>query len=153
MVTIYYWSETICSWEVAHEYGQLPKIWTNNYNGSGMLLDPSAHPQNMNGLKHLICFEWIWKPFHVGLGPQPMLHDIICTVHLNQEFGQLPIIWADGCGGVVNPSAHPQHMNDRKHLVYIWSGYGNHSMWIWGLNKCSMTSFVAHLWTRIRPTS
>ena len=44
-----------------------------------------------------------------------------------------------------DPSAHPQHMNDLKHLVCVWRGYGNHSMWVWGLNQCNMTSFVEYL--------
>jgi hypothetical protein len=41
----------------------------------------------------------------------------------------------------VDPSAHPQHMNDLKHHLYVWSGYRNHSTWVWGLNQCTMTSF------------
>jgi hypothetical protein len=49
---------------------------------------------------------------------------------------------------LVDPFTHPQHMNDLKHLVCVWRGYGNHSMWVWGLNQCNMTSFVEYLWTR-----
>ncbi len=50
-----------------------------------------------------ICMEWMWKPFHVGLrpqpmwetfhvglGPQPMLLDIICSLAVIQDIGQPP---------------------------------------------------------------
>ena len=38
-----------------------------------------------------------------------------------------------------DPSAHPQHMNDLKHLVYVWSGCGNHIMWICRINCIHLT--------------
>jgi hypothetical protein len=48
---------------------------------------------------------------------------------------------------MVDQSAHPQpqHMNDLKYLVYVWSGCGNHSMWVLGLNQSTLASFVASL--------
>jgi hypothetical protein len=46
-----------------------------------------------------------------------------------------------------DPFAHPQqHINVLKHPVYVWRRCGNHSALVWGLNQCSMTSFVAQLW-------
>ena len=47
-----------------------------------------------------------------------------------------------GDGMIMGPAAHPQQMNVLKHLVYLRSGGGNHSMWDWGLNQCTMTSLV-----------
>ena len=44
---------------------------------------------------------------------------------------ELPIFGAfkyGGSGVMVDPSPHPQHMNGLKHLVYVCSGCGNHSM-------------------------
>jgi hypothetical protein len=38
-----------------------------------------------------------------------------------------------------------KHMNVLKQLVHAWKGCGNHSMWVCGLNKCTMTSFVTQL--------
>jgi hypothetical protein len=64
------------------------------------------------------------EPFHVGLGPQPLYLDIICSLAVTQEISQLHIFWANkygGTGEMVDPSAHPQHMNGLKHLVYVWS--------------------------------
>jgi hypothetical protein len=88
----------------------------------------------------------MWEPFHVGLGPQPMHPDIICSHAATQEFGQLPKFRAnkyDGNVFMVDPSAHQQLMNVLKHIAYVsWSGCGNHSMWVWGLNQCTLRSFV-----------
>ena len=84
----------------------------------------------------------------MGLGLQPIYHDIICSQAVTQEFGEFPYFFAGKIGGsgiMVYPSAHSQHMNVLKHLVYLRSGGGNHSMWVWGLNQCTMTSFVAEL--------
>jgi hypothetical protein len=33
-------------------------------------------------------------------------------------------------GTMMDPYPHPQHMKVVKRLVYVWSGYGNHSMWV-----------------------
>jgi hypothetical protein len=40
---------------------------------------------------------------------------------------------------MVDPSTHPQHMNGLKHLVYVYGGCGNHSIWVWGLNQSTVT--------------
>ena len=40
------------------EICQLPKLRANTYVGSGMMVDPSAHPHNTNGLKH-IAYVWV----------------------------------------------------------------------------------------------
>jgi hypothetical protein len=88
------------------------------------------------------------EPFHVGQGPQLLHLDIICSFPVTQEISQLPKFGAYmyGASGVmVDPSALPQHMNGLKLLVYIWSGCGNHSIWVWGLNHCTLTSFVVSL--------
>jgi hypothetical protein len=65
----------------------------------------------------------MWEPFHVGLGHQTIHHDIICSpAGVTNIFSQLPKVWAKNYVGsdiVVDPSAHPQHMNDLKHLVYV----------------------------------
>ncbi len=92
--------------------------------------------------------EWIWETFHVGLGPQPIHPYIICSLAVTQETSQLPKFGAykyGGSGVMVDPSPHPQHMNGLKHLVYVWSGCGSHSMWVFGLNRCTLTSFVVLL--------
>ena len=92
----------------------------------------------------------MWEPFHVGLGPQLIHPCIICSLAVTQEISQLPKFGAykyGGSGVMVDPSALPHHMNGLKLklLVYVWSGCGNHSMWVWGLNHCTLTSFVALL--------
>jgi hypothetical protein len=57
-----------------------------------MIVDPSAHPQHTNVLKHpCICLECMWEPFHVGLGSQSrMHHDIICSQGPRYYPGVLP---------------------------------------------------------------
>jgi hypothetical protein len=53
-------------------------------------------------------------------------------------------IWANKSGGngmMTVPYPHTQHMKVAKHLVYVWGGYGNHSMWVWSLNHCTEASF------------
>jgi hypothetical protein len=77
------------------------------------------------------CFhlKWIWESFHVGLGPQPMNLDIICSLRGFDmlEFFQLHKIKTGKCDGscmMLDPSTHSQHMTVLKHLVYVWSGHG-----------------------------
>jgi hypothetical protein len=73
---------------------------------------------------------------------------MICSFAVTQEICQLPNLCTnkyDGSGMMADPSAHPQHMNGLKHFVYVWSGCGNHYMWVWGIKQCTMTSFVALL--------
>jgi len=64
----------------------------------------------------------MWESFHVGLGPQPLHLDIICmpSVTQDKEFGHVPKFWANKNGSsslMVDPSAHPQHMNVLIHLA------------------------------------
>ncbi len=87
------------------------------------------HPQHMNVLKRLVCMEWIWgmwELFRVGLGSQPMHHDIICSPAVTQEFrllSLLPKFWTQQVWWklhIGDPFAHPQqHINVRKHPVYV----------------------------------
>jgi hypothetical protein len=44
-------SDIICSPAATDKFGQLSKFETNNYDGSGMMADPSAHPQHMDVVK------------------------------------------------------------------------------------------------------
>ncbi len=38
-----------------------PKFWAYMYGGSGVMVDPSGHPQHtMNGLKHLVLV-YVWS--------------------------------------------------------------------------------------------
>jgi hypothetical protein len=73
----------------------------------------------MNDLKPLA----LWELSHVGLGPQPMHDDIICSSAVNQEFLQLPKFGANryGISGMmmVDPSSHPQQINGLKHLAQV----------------------------------
>ena len=65
------------------------------------------------------------NPLHVGVGPQPLYLNIICSFAVTQEISQLPKFCGNkygGSGKMVDPSAHPQHMNGLKHLVYVRSG-------------------------------
>ena len=101
-----------------------------------------------------ICFEGAWHSFHVGLGPQPMHHDITCSPCVTQESRQLPKFETNkyaGCGMMVDPSAHQWLINFFKHLGYVWCKFENHSMWVWDHNQCTMTSFVAHVWPKRIP--
>jgi hypothetical protein len=48
-----------------------PKLSTIKNGGSGMMVDPSAHPPHMNVLKPCFIYvDWMWETFHVGLGLQ-----------------------------------------------------------------------------------
>ena len=44
-------------------------------------------------------------------------------------------------GMMVDSYPHPWHMKVIKHLSYHWSGCGNHYMWVWSLNQCTVASF------------
>ena len=129
---------------VTQEFDQLiPNFSASKYGGSGMMVAPSAHPHHSNGLK---CIVYVWS----GSGQQSMLVwgliqstlDIIHTPTVIQEIIQLPRFCTNkkygGSGMMVDTSAHPQHMNILKLLVHVWSGCGNHSVCVWGLNQSTL---------------
>ncbi len=43
--------------------------------------------------------EWIREPFHMGLGPQPLYLDIICSLAVTQEICQLSKFCGNKYGG------------------------------------------------------
>ena len=117
------------------------------------MIHPYAHPQHMKDVKHLSCVGrgcvnqsmWVWSlnqctraSFSTKQWPRilvdlPNLHRQIC--------------WYNGM--MMDPYPHPQHMKVVKQLSYVWSGCGNHSMWVWSLNHCTRASFSAKQWPRI----
>jgi hypothetical protein len=96
-----------------------------------------------------ICLKEMWEPFCIGLGPEPMQHDIVCSPAVTREFRLSPTTKILGPTSLVEvvywliQLPHQLHMNVLKHPLYVWIRSGNHSMWVWGLNQCTMTSFVA----------
>ncbi len=53
--------------------------------------------------------EWMWIPFQLGLGSQPMHLDIICSLTVTQEFFKSSKICAikfGGSGMMVDASVH-----------------------------------------------
>ena len=65
--------DIICRPFVTQEFGKNPKYLTNKNGGSGLMVDPSANPHAYEcSQPPCICLEWMWEPFHVGLGPQPI---------------------------------------------------------------------------------
>jgi hypothetical protein len=77
-----------------HKFGQLlPNFEMSKYDNSAMMMDPSLTSTAYEGAKTPNTFlKWIWEPFQVDLGPQPMHLDIICSPAATQEIGQLPNI-------------------------------------------------------------
>ena len=47
-----------CSPGVKQRFLPNPKIWANNKFDNGMMMDPAAHTQHMNVLKHLV---YVWS--------------------------------------------------------------------------------------------
>ena len=61
-------------------------------------------------------------------------------------------IWSHKCGGnsiVGAPYSHQLHTLFVKHLLHIWNGCGNHSMWDESHNHCMMVSFDSQQWSMI----
>jgi hypothetical protein len=78
---------------------------------------------------------------HVGLEPHTLHHDIVFNPGTLVEIQLKSKIQGNmrcGNGMMIDPSTHPQHMNDLKRFVYIriWSGNGsgNYSMWVSSLS-------------------
>jgi hypothetical protein len=138
---------------VTQESRQLPKFETNKYGGCGMMVDPSAHQW------HIICFKrlgyvwcrcenhsmWVWDhnqctmtSFVAKVWPE-RIPPQLCNLD-----EQIWWMWHDQC-------SHPYHMNVPKYLVYVWIGCKNHSIWVWGLNQCTMTSFSFAAQVQVRP--
>jgi hypothetical protein len=46
-----------------------------------------------------------------------------------------------GDGMIMGPAAHPPLMKVLNHLVYVKSGCGNHFLWVWSLDQCTMILF------------
>ena len=152
--------DIICSQAATQEIGQIPKSGPTNILHKNLghqnivevawwQIHLTIHSQQYTHV--LFHLEWMWEPFHVGLGPQPMHCDITCSHSVTQEFGQLMMFGANKYGGsgmMVDLSYHPQHTYVLIHLIIVRIGCGNHFMWVWGLNQCTLTSFVAKLLTR-----
>jgi hypothetical protein len=60
------------------QYLLIPKVCANNFGGSDVMVDLSATAYELSQT-FCICMECMWEPFHVGLGPQPIHPDIICS--------------------------------------------------------------------------
>ena len=56
--------------------------------------DPYDHLQYMKSVKHLLCWQGMWGPFHVGLEPQLLHSGMVCspalkhyhTMHTSGDF-------------------------------------------------------------------
>ena len=88
--------------------------------------------------------EWMWIPFHMGLEPEPLHKCFIQNQAGTQNFRRLSKS-GPACvvvnGMMMDPYPHSQHMKVVTHLVYVWSGCGNRSTWVWSLNHCTKASF------------
>ena len=79
---------------------------------------------------------WVWS-----LNQPTVVHLVPSS---DQGFQLTSQIWADMCGGygmMMDPYPHPQHLKVVKPLSYVWSGYENHSMWVWSLKHFTRASF------------
>ena len=133
---------------IANVFSQLPKVWAKKYGGSGMVVDPSDHPQHMNNLKHLVYVWSGWGNYSkliLGLNQCTMTSFVAQLRPRNLTNSRISRPTSVKVGMMVDPSAPPQHMIVLKHIVYGWSGGGNHSMWMWCLKQCTMTSLAAQL--------
>ncbi len=50
--------------------------------------------------------KWMWEPFDVGLGPQPIHFVIICSLAVLQVFGELPKVCTNKYGGSSSMMVH-----------------------------------------------
>jgi hypothetical protein len=83
---------------------------------------------------------WVWSLNHSTM---VLFTTQVCSINLAKSQ-----IWETSMSGndmMMGPAAHPQLMNVLNHLVYVWSGCGNHSMSVWSLFHCTMVLFVTQL--------
>ncbi len=116
----------ICSPTMNQEISQLPKFINQQIWSKWHEEDPlSANTQDMNDQNYLLCLEWMLKPFHVGLGPQPAHLDIHCTplwlrnTTTNSLKCRQIKIWRKWHEMVHTPTAYPLHMNDMNCLLCL----------------------------------
>ena len=115
------------------------------------MIDPYAHPQHMKVVNHLLYIwsgcekhsTWVWSLNHCTKA-------LLSTKQwpgISADFPNLDrpvwLQWHDD-GSI----SHPQHMKVVKHLLYVWSGCDNHTMWLWSLNHCRNTEIQHHIETR-----
>ncbi len=94
-----------------------------------------------------ICLYWIWGSFHVGLEPQSLHNDNkgVCSTEqwsrISADFQNMSTLlcwyWHDDGSWCL--STHSIWM--LSSTLYISSGYGDHSMWVWSLNHWTMRLF------------
>ena len=66
-----------------------PQIWANHNCGNGRM-NPAAHTQHINFLKHIKCVKSKLETFHAGVDPQP-LHNLLLVAQVRlQGFCQTP---------------------------------------------------------------
>ena len=125
-----------------------------------------AAPPQCKSINNLVCsthssivlvMKYQFYVISCGLGASANAQELYSTPSVGSDWFQpsepTSQIWFDMCGGndcmMTDPCPHPLHVTIVNHLVYVWSGCGNHSMWVWSLNHCTRASFGAKQWPRI----
>ncbi len=140
--------DIICSLAVTQGVSQTLKflhqqVWWKNNSGSIWTSTTNEYSQTIP----CICIEWMWEAFHVGLGPQPMHLNIIYSLTLTFLKILPQQVWWNWNDDVFI-CLSTTYDYSQVPCIYVWSGCGNHSMWVWGLNQCTLTSFIALGWPR-----
>jgi hypothetical protein len=142
------WSKTHCiyielMWEPFH-------VWVWGYNQCTMTsfaasLWPAKFVKFLYSVPtSMVVVAWCW--IHLPPTPYESTPYEWSKLYFLMQCHQVWWKWHDV--GYICPPLHmnPLLMNGLKHIVYVSSGWGNHSMWVWCLNQCTMTSFAASLW-------
>jgi hypothetical protein len=56
------------------------QVWANTFEGNSLMMAPYANPHHMKDVKHLIYWDGMWEPFHVGSEPQLLHNHVFCNV-------------------------------------------------------------------------
>ena len=128
------------------------QIWPHKCGGNTMVRTLYQHPQHIMFGNHLV-YVWSQCGNH-SMWDESLNHCIMVSFD-TQQWSMISAdlqIRSRKCGGnsmMGAPYPHPQHIMFVNHLVYVWSGCGNHSMWDESLNHCMMVSFDTQQWSMI----
>ncbi len=74
----------------------------------------------------------------------------------DQEFNWHEKIWSNKCYCdvvMMDPCAHPHHINYGKYLIYVWHGSDSHAILCWSTPQSLHNSMIcARPWSRIQLT-
>ena len=128
-------------------FQQTPQILVNKCGSNGMMMVPypNTQQQHMKIVNHLLYMYGVdVGTIPCGCGASTRASFAVPQwIRISALTSQILFNKCGSNGMMTDPYPSPHHMKIVNHLVYVWSGCGNHYfMWVWSLNMCQHASSI-----------